>query len=1280
MTNPILIQTECSSESGSVRRGLIGAFALAAIVCAVSQTSQAMPAAPAGTIEAGAPSFVVLGPEALGLSTAPIDMHLMPDGRILVISQHELAFGDGVRWEAFRAAGGQPPILASVAVGDDGQIYTGMEGGIGRIALSEGAQWRLEQAVELPSAAFKQKAALVSVAAFPDRWYWYGGNGAIVSWRPGQAAHVAGNIGAVERIFTLGTEAYVSDQSSGGLFHLKSDGTSERLLAADLLVSESVTCAIPFGTGQLLVGTASAGLKLFDGNKFSPFGPPGLPNGGHRITDLCSTSEGFYAASIDTVGIVFFDREGRTVQVLERSLDHRLARAQRLLYSREGVLWVLLNDGVARVEFPSPISHFEPLLASGLAYARPLRHAGQLWIIADGHAMHGFYDESGRLDGFTDDTPPGRYLFTMMEVDRELYASNDAGIFFYQNTGWRLAVPGIVNARILETPSAADGMYYLARGEYGSIQRIGQAYTARRILMPELGDSYASVLDSAGIGWIELGMSRVGRLDIRGGKPTLRILGTADGLSDGWVEIYLVDGVARFHLAGHLYRFDDAQQRFVEDSELLGRFPQLAVAWGRPVTDSLGRLWYTADGTTHVIDRSASGGNRPVKITAVGFAPTSYTAEDDGVVWMFEKRRLARMDLRMQQPPDIPMRALITSVDFFASQTQLFAPGAVLEPIDYANNSFVIHFAAPANPFALPVTFEVLLDGAGTQWVSTGAVGSATFNLLKEGAYVFHVRPVAGGITRGAEARLRFTVRPPWYRSTLAWTIYSAAAAALLAFAIWFPSFLHRSENERLEKLVAERTGELNTINAQLGRQIRETTEKSVALSISEESHRVLNAKLEDRVKERTAELSLTNQELQQRESLFRLIFEHAPVGISWKRTDLGNVYHINPTFRRTLDLPADALTDYAQLAMLVHPDDASRQTEMNRLIATGQTDRYTLEERFVVKGGRLVWGLLSVAVIRGEGGRIIQEIGILEDITSRKHSEEELAATHRHLLDASRRAGMAEVATGVLHNVGNVLNSVNVSATLVADQVRQSKAVNVAKIAALFAEHKEDLGGFLSKDPRGRMIPGYLGTLATSLSAERKMLISELDDLRKNVEHIKEIVAMQQSYARTSGVIETIPVSDIVEDVLRMNAASLARHNVETFRDYQTRPVVTTDKHAVMQILINLVRNAKYACDESGRPDKNITVRVTNDDCRARIAIIDNGVGIPAANLTRIFNHGFTTRAKGHGFGLHSGALAAKALGGSLNVESPGPGEGATFVLELLYKPAAAVHDISAC
>jgi ligand-binding sensor domain-containing protein/signal transduction histidine kinase len=292
------------------------------------------------------------------------------------------------------------------------------------------------------------------------------------------------------------------------------------------------------------------------------------------------------------------------------------------------------------------------------------------------------------------------------------------------------------------------------------------------------------------------------------------------------------------------------------------------------------------------------------------------------------------------------------------------------------------------------------------------------------------------------------------------------------------------------------------------------------------------------------------------------------------------------------------------------------------------------------------------------------------KEIEERERMQLEIERVHRELLETSRQAGMAEVATNVLHNVGNVLNSVNVSAALVADNVKHSKVPYLEKVSMLLEENSADLGAFMTTDPRGIKLPGFLSQLSGQLAAEQQNAIRELELLRQNVEHIKVIVAMQQDYAKISGVTETVNIIDLVEDALRMNAGALARHVVKLVREYADVLPVTVEKHKVLQILVNLIRNAKHACDDSGRDDKQLTIKISPSEAGVQIAVIDNGVGIPAENLTRIFNHGFTTRKNGHGFGLHSGALAAKELGGALTVHSDGHGTGATFILELSLQP----------
>jgi signal transduction histidine kinase len=304
--------------------------------------------------------------------------------------------------------------------------------------------------------------------------------------------------------------------------------------------------------------------------------------------------------------------------------------------------------------------------------------------------------------------------------------------------------------------------------------------------------------------------------------------------------------------------------------------------------------------------------------------------------------------------------------------------------------------------------------------------------------------------------------------------------------------------------------------------------------------------------------------------------------------------------------------------------------------------------------------------------GRIIGQLAAAKEAAEAALQENEkitheLRATQSELLATARRAGMAEIATNVLHNVGNVLNSVNVSADLVVNQVRTSKLAGLGMAVQMINEHAADLGNFLSADAKGKLLPDYLNKLSGVLAAEQRSMIGELTQLTKSISHIKEIVATQQTYAGNSSIREPVQVRDLVEDALRMNDGALARHQVTVVKEFSEVPVVLLNKARVIQILVNLISNAAQAMGAvAGRPHR-MTLRVDAPaPDRLRIGVLDQGEGIPAENLTRIFAHGFTTREQGHGFGLHSCALAATEMGGTLTAYSEGPGTGALFTLEL--------------
>lgn len=408
-------------------------------------------------------------------------------------------------------------------------------------------------------------------------------------------------------------------------------------------------------------------------------------------------------------------------------------------------------------------------------------------------------------------------------------------------------------------------------------------------------------------------------------------------------------------------------------------------------------------------------------------------------------------------------------------------------------------------------------------------------------------------------------------------------------------------------------------------------------------------------------------------ETMFRNTFDQAPIGIA-HADRRGKILRCNQAFCTMLRFdPADLAKK--TMGEVTHTDDVARVSAQLKRLWNGDVKSVDLEKRYLRKDGSFLWVRMTTALVREGDAKPEYSVEYLRDISARKESAEELERVHKLLLTASRQAGMAEVATNVLHNVGNILNSVNISTSLVVERVKQSKAPGVCRVAALLLEKGQQAGEFLVSDERGKRIPEYLATLGEQLMTDQQMALQELAALRENVEHIKETVAMQQSYAKLCGVTETIAVVDLVEDSLRLNAGAFVRHGVTLRREFNDVPPITVDKHKVLQILVNLVRNAKYACDESGKTEKLITLRIDTSANGVRISVIDNGVGIHAENMTRLFTHGFTTRQSGHGFGLHSGALAAQQLGGSLHAESEGPGCGAAFILELPYTAAEPVR-----
>lgn len=388
-------------------------------------------------------------------------------------------------------------------------------------------------------------------------------------------------------------------------------------------------------------------------------------------------------------------------------------------------------------------------------------------------------------------------------------------------------------------------------------------------------------------------------------------------------------------------------------------------------------------------------------------------------------------------------------------------------------------------------------------------------------------------------------------------------------------------------------------------------------------------------------------------------------------------IFAVEPKWGRFLDVNNRACDSlgYAQKELLNMmtikdideslPDDESWHKRLEQL---KQKNDIVKESRYKRKDGVTFFVETSMRLVSQEKQDYI--IAIARDITERKRAEATLKTAQEKLLETAREVGMAEVATGVLHNVGNVLNSVSVTAESIQKRVRNSKICYLSDVVGLLEQHKEQLGSFITTEERGRKLPIFLANLSKELVEEQERCLEALETLTKHVQHVGDIIQLQQSHSKSKGLIEPTSIIELVEDTLQINSEAMTRNNIEIRRELANLPTVLIDRHKVLQMLTNLISNAIYALSKSGREDKILKISIGEPkDGFFRIDVCDNGIGIPPENLTRIFEHGFTTKKKGHGFGLHSTALSANELNGSIRVHSDGPGRGAVFTLELPFK-----------
>jgi serine/threonine protein kinase/signal transduction histidine kinase len=317
---------------------------------------------------------------------------------------------------------------------------------------------------------------------------------------------------------------------------------------------------------------------------------------------------------------------------------------------------------------------------------------------------------------------------------------------------------------------------------------------------------------------------------------------------------------------------------------------------------------------------------------------------------------------------------------------------------------------------------------------------------------------------------------------------------------------------------------------------------------------------------------------------------------------------------------------------------------------------------------------LSSQAAISLENARLYDEMKELNTSLAqhKNHLEEmvedrtkQLKETQEKLLDSAHKAGMAEIATGVLHNVGNILNSLSVSSEIIIKTLEKSELEGLTQANKLLSKNLDNIADFIANTPKGKKLAQFYLSVGDMMVDEHQTLKNEATSLMEKISITKNVVSTQQSYARAGFLVEKVNLADIVESSVSIQLGSLVKHGIQVQKIFNQVPDIVVQKTKLLHVLMNIIKNGKEAMEENELENKIISIEIGGNKETIYIKISDNGKGVKPENLNKIFNHGFTTKDDGHGFGLHTCANAMTEMGGSIKVFSEGLGKGATFVLE---------------
>ncbi len=277
----------------------------------------------------------------------------------------------------------------------------------------------------------------------------------------------------------------------------------------------------------------------------------------------------------------------------------------------------------------------------------------------------------------------------------------------------------------------------------------------------------------------------------------------------------------------------------------------------------------------------------------------------------------------------------------------------------------------------------------------------------------------------------------------------------------------------------------------------------------------------------------------------------------------------------------------------------------------------------------------------------------------------EQLSDTRNRLMEQSYYSGIGEMASGILHNLRNILTPMVGQMGNIRGKLKEAPMDNIEKAAA-------ELNLDSLEEGREKSLKKYLSLAVSRLSAIHQDIDKSLMVVSGQVAHMEDVLSQQDKFAYFKKAMEALNINMIIEDAIKLMPQKLI-NAVDITRDpgLAQLPPVSSERIVLIQVITNVLNNASESILRKGVEKGNIWIRgISESDGevqKVHVVIRDDGEGIDIEDRKKIFRRGYSTKTpKSSGIGLHWCSNVLSAIKADLFVESEGPGLGSSFHIRL--------------